>query len=200
MVENAWPRITIAPKWKHLWAALLGIGGYFCFAILGMWIGMTGGLVLQEIGLIRRWGKGFGLPVDCLLLAGGVLAFGGWVYLLWRLRRLVVFTAKLCWYVPKAILICLGGELSVVQGVAIVACGLGVWWGLLLGLDPPRYWPEPWWIRALELVMVYSLGVAATAAVGLVSKAAMRLLGVRDWRASLERALEGAELAAPQAR
>lgn len=187
-----------AVKLKHLYAALAAFAAYFVTAVVGMWVGMTGGLVLQELGLFRKWAAHIPLWKVSLLFASGLALAAGGLLLLWKMRRPLILAAKMCWYVPKAVLVYLAGETPIFRGLLAMITFFALWVGLIWGFQD-YIWSQPWWLQAIELVAVGAFGVGATVAVGLATKVALRVAKVDDWRASVARSLGKIDMLAPPA-
>jgi len=194
------PSLRPVLKLKHLYAALAALAAYLVTVIVGVWIGMTGGLVLQELGLFRKWAAHMPLWKASLLFAGGLVLAAVWLYVLWRMRRPLILAVKMCWYVPKAYLVwgagaC--GTLGLAGMMALfVGCAVGLGW--VMGLRPHWVLPVPLWLQlatagtGLALTGVF-VGIAAMA-----TKVALRIARVDDWRASVARSLGKIDmLAAP---
>jgi hypothetical protein len=163
----------------------------------GAWLWFAGGLVLQDLGLTNPSAHGVGIGTAFVLLVLGLTAIIVWASVIWRLRRLAALSARMCWYVPKALLVRWGGTASIPKATVVLVFSAGFWVVLVLVFDGPAFDPPPDWILLVELIAVGALGVAGAMAAVLISKAAMKAAGVTDWRESVRRALERIEMLPP---
>jgi len=178
-------------KLKHLYAALAALAAYLVTAIVGVWVGMTGGLVLQELGLFRKWAAHMPLWKASLLFAGGLVAAAVWLYVLWRMRRLLILAVRMCWYVPKAYLIWGAGACGTVPliGMMIVLSGTTIGLREIYLRFFPGVLPEPLWLRVVIAGAGFALVGVCIAVGALGTKVALRIAKVDDWRASVSRSL-----------
>jgi len=189
-----------ALKLKHLYAALAALAAYLVTAVIGIWVGMTGGLVLQELGLFRKWAAHMALWKASLLFAGGLLAAVVWLYVLWRMRRPLILAAKMCWYLPKAYFVWGAGACGTVPliGMMIVLSGSTIGLREIYIRFFPGILPEPLWLRGVIAGAGFALVGVCVVLGSLATKIALRVVRVDDWRASVARSLGKIDmLAAP---
>jgi len=190
-----------ALRLKHLYAALAALAAYLGSAFAGMWAVISSGLLLQELGLIRRTLKHFELWQAILLFLSGLVVAVVWLCVLWRMRRPLILAAKMCWYVPKAYLVWGAGACGMLGLLGMVAffvgCAVGLGW--VMGLRPHWVLPVPLWLQLATAGTGLALTGVFVATATMATKIALRIAKVDDWRASVSRSLGKIDMLAQSA-
>ena len=99
-------RIVLSPLTKkQLSAFLMFAWCYISLPLLVLLVGMSTGLVLQEMGLVNAWGKRMPLSEALSIFTRLLLVAAGYTFLMWRRRRTIILMVRMIFYGAKSLVL-----------------------------------------------------------------------------------------------